>query len=690
MMETTEYRMPEDSATANGSGELDRLLKEAGSAHSVADIRDWAEGLAGAPARDPSAWIEMVAPGAAPELSKHLATFAEGIRNRSADGLDRCPAPRERIDALRAEIARRGLDGFIVPLADEHQGEFVPPRAQRLAWLTGFTGSAGLAVVLPEKAAIFVDGRYTLQVANQVDVGVFEPLHLIETTPSDWVAGQLGPGARLGYDPWLHTIDGVDRFRAACDKAGAALVAVDGNPIDAVWAGQPAPPLAPAFALDARHAGIASPVKRREVGKTITGNGAACAVLSAPDSIAWLLNMRGGDIPNTPVALCYAVVAEDGSVALFIDRRKLPQALLRTFDDGVAVRPPGDLGPALDALGADGKRVQVDPATAPSWIADRLTAAGAAIIRQGDPCAPLKACKNQAELDGTRAAHVRDGASLSRFLAWLAATAPGGGVTEISAAARLYAFRTGNDLFHGSSFETISGAGANGAIVHYRVDDQSNAKLEPGSVYLVDSGAQYLDGTTDVTRTVWIPDGGKPAPDEVRDRFTRVLKGHIALATARFPAGTSGSQLDALARGALWQAGLDYDHGTGHGVGSFLGVHEGPQRISKQGSGVALQPGMIVSNEPGYYKTGAYGIRIENLIVVRPADAPDGAERALLEFETITLAPIDRALIEPALLTAEERAWLDAYHARVRETLTPLVDAETAAWLAAETRPVGG
>ena len=681
--------MPEDRPTADRAGALDRLLRQTGSSLSEADVRDWAQGLAGAPERDPSSWVELVAPDADAKLVAQLVALAHDTRRDTVSGLGTSPAPRDRVESLRTELARRGLDGFIVPLADEHQGEFVAPRSQRLAWLTGFTGSAGLAVVLAETAALFVDGRYTLQAASQVDTEIFEPRHLIETKPGDWVAERLTVGAKLGYDPWLHTGDGVTRFRAACDKARAELVAVDDNPIDAVWAGQPAPPLAPAFALDPRHAGIGSIVKRREVGAAIAGNGAAFAVLSAPDSIAWLLNMRGGDIPNTPVALCYAVVARDGGIEVFIDRRKLSPGLLDAFDDGVSVRPPNDLGSALDALGASRHKVQVDPATAPSWLANRLEAAGAGIVREGDPCAPLKACKNEAELDGTRAAHIRDGASLCRFLAWLARTAPDGGVSEISAAERLYDYRAGNELFHGSSFDTISGAGSNGAIVHYRVDAQSNTTLAPGTVYLVDSGAQYLDGTTDVTRTVWIPDGDKAAPDDVRDRFTRVLQGHIAIASARFPAGTSGGQLDALARGALWRAGLDYDHGTGHGVGSFLGVHEGPQRISKQGSGVALRPGMIVSNEPGYYKTDAYGIRIENLVVVRPADAPEGAERALLEFETITLAPIDRALIAPEMMSPDEIAWLDAYHARVRETLTPLVDEATALWLAEATRPVG-
>ena len=688
MTETTEDRVPEARPNTARLGDLDKLLKQAGVALSEAEVRDWALGFAGAPERDPGAWARLVAPGADAALHARLADLAREIRLGSNSGLGVNPAPGDRVERLRAELARRGLDGFIVPLADEHQGEFVPPRAQRLAWLTGFTGSAGLAVVLAKTAALFVDGRYTLQAANQVDTDIFRPHHLVETPLGGWMAANLGPGTKLGYDPWLHTVEGVKRFRAACDKSGAELVAVDGNPIDAVWTEQPVPPLAPAVALGLRHAGISAAVKRREVAAAITGNGAEAGVLSAPDSIAWLLNMRGGDIPNTPVALCYAVVRNDDAVELFIDRRKLTPDLVEAFDDGIAVKAPDDLGPALDALGEEGRRVQVDPTTAPSWIADRLAGAGAAIVCEGDPCAPLKACKNEAELAGTRAAHVRDGASLSRFLAWLARTAPGGGVSEMSAADRLYACRAGNDLFQGVSFETISGAGPNGAIVHYRFDETSNRELAPGSVFLVDSGAQYLDGTTDVTRTVWIADDKAAPPDETRDRFTRVLKGHIALATARFPVGTAGGQLDALARRALWDAGLDYDHGTGHGVGSFLGVHEGPQRIAKQGAAAVLRPGMIVSNEPGFYKAGAYGIRIENLLVVRPAPAPDGAERDLLEFETITLAPIDRALIEPALMSADETAWLDAYHARVRETLTPLVDDETAAWLAEATRPL--
>lgn len=601
---------------------------------------------------------------------------------------DGVPASGENLAALRARLAQNSLDGFIVPVADEHQGEFVAARSRRLTWLTGFSGSAGLAVVLAEKAAIFVDGRYTLQVREQVDTAAFEPLHITDSPPHDWIAANLAEGARLGYDPWLHTLDAVERYRRACGRAGAELIAATDNPVDEVWHDQPAPPRAPAVVHEARYAGVASAAKRDAVGREIVKAGADAVALSAPDSIAWLLNMRGGDIPNTPVALCFGVLTAAGEVDLFIDERKITPELGAAFGGEIRIAPPECFGPALDALGKSGKRVLADPRSAPSWIFDRLAAAGAEIVKGGDPCALPKACKNEVELDGTRDAHIRDGAALTRFLAWLAVEAPGGTVDELSAVDRLLDFRAESNLFHGVSFETISGAGPNGAIVHYRVDEASNRRLEPGMVYLVDSGAQYPDGTTDVTRTVFIGGDGATPPDEARDRFTRVLKGHIALAMARFPVGTSGGQLDTLARTPLWEVGLDFDHGTGHGVGSYLGVHEGPARIGKRGSDVPLKPGMIMSNEPGYYKTGEYGIRIENLVIVTAAEKDEAGERDMLGFETITLAPIDRALIDPNLLTAKETAWLDAYHARVRETITPLVDGDAAKWLRTATEPL--
>jgi Xaa-Pro aminopeptidase len=595
---------------------------------------------------------------------------------------------KARLASLRAELSARGLAGFVVPRADEHQGEYVAARAERLAWLTGFTGSAGLAVVLRDKAAIFVDGRYTLQVRDQVDTGLFEPLHLIENPADQWLAAHLRPGDKFGYDPWLHTADGVARLRAASERAGAELAALADNPVDAVWPDQPDPPLEPAVPHELRFAGKPSSDKRRELAAELTGEGVDAAVLTAPDSIAWLLNFRGGDLPFTPVALCFAALFADGRVDLFIDRRKVGADLEAHLGDGVELREPGELGPALDGLGEKKARVRADPATAAAWVFDRLRAAGAVVVQGADPCALPKACKNPVELRGAFAAHLRDGSALTRFLAWLAREAPKGTVTELTAAQGLEAFRREMAMFQGLSFPTISGSGPHGAIVHYRYTEETDRALVPGEVYLIDSGAQYLDGTTDVTRTVFIAGDRGPSAEQ-RDRFTRVLKGHIAIATARFPKGTSGRQLDSLARTALWEAGLDFDHGTGHGVGSYLGVHEGPQRMAKIGTDVALQPGMIVSNEPGYYKADGFGIRIENLVTVVAVEAPEGAEHEMLGFETLTLAPIDRTLVEPGLMSTQETAWLDSYHARVRDSLGTLVDPETAAWLNEATRPLG-
>lgn len=602
-------------------------------------------------------------------------------------GLGQVPAPPERLTALRAELETKQLDGFLVPLADEHQGEFIAKRSQRLAWLTGFGGSAGLAIVLTDKAAIFVDGRYTLQVRDQVDTTAIEPVALAETSPESWLRENLPKGSRLGFDPWLHTSSGTARLRVACTEAGAELAPVEQNPIDRVWQDQPPAPLGPVLSLAEAHAGIASLEKRLQFSVGLKEAHCSASVLSAPDSIAWLLNIRGSDVPNTPLALGYAIVHVSGDVDWFIDDRKIPESTRRSLDSGVSILPPVDFADRLAALGKYDGAVRVDPASAPEWIRLTLEPAGASLSAGTDLCALPKACKNSAEIAGTRAAHIRDGAALTTFLAWLAEEAPKGGVTEISAADRLYECRRTDGKFRGLSFDTISGSGPNGAIVHYRVTAETDRKLNPGDVYLVDSGAQYLDGTTDVTRTVFIDDG-KGASTEAIERNTRVLKGHIAIATARFPIGTHGSQIDALARLALWEAGLDYDHGTGHGVGSYLGVHEGPQRISKQGGGVAMEPGMILSNEPGYYKEGGYGIRIENLVIVATSGDPTATERTMLEFETITLAPIDRNLIDRDLLTADERDWLDAYHARVRDTLSPLVDEEVRSWLEHATAPI--
>lgn len=634
------------------------------------------EGLAG------PEWVELITPDSDAELTEALTAWRAELAT-AEDGLDVAPAPAERLALLRAELARRGIDGFVVPRADEHQGEYVPRRSQRLGWLTGFSGSAGLAVVLADRAAIFIDGRYTLAVRGQVDIAAFVPHQIPEESPEAWIAKNLPKGGRLGFDPWLQTVDGYDRFARACERAGGTFVAVETNPIDTVWHGRPPAPLAPVLPHPVEFAGETSDAKRVRIGEIVASKGADVALITAPDSIAWLLNVRGGDVPRTPFALGFALLHGDGHVDLYMDRRKVPDRTLAWLGNAVTLAPPDELGSALDMLGKMEKRVLIESATAPHWAATRLQQAGAALVRDADPVALPKACKNTIELAGIRAAHHRDGGAVSRFLGWLARESKSGKLREIEVSDRLQALRQQTGKLRDLSFDTISGAGPNGAIVHYRASEATERALQPGSLYLVDSGGQYRDGTTDITRTVAI---GTPSP-EMRDRFTRVLKGHIALATARFPAGTTGSQLDALARFHLWQAGLDYDHGTGHGVGAYLSVHEGPHRISKMANNVALLPGMIVSNEPGYYKTDAYGIRIENLVAVREAKI-EGADRRYYEFETLTLAPIDLACIDQDLLTGPERDWLNAYHRRVRETVGPDVDEVTRAWLAEATRAI--
>ena len=670
--------MSEKSATTGG---LAQALAEAGIDAPIHEVEALVRGVAAAAVQDRD-WLRLIHPET--EAGAGYAEHFEALRRTYAeapDGID-TPQQESRLTALRVELAKRDLDGFVVPLSDEHQGEYVARRSQRLAWLTGFTGSAGMAIVLAERAALFVDGRYTLQAAAQVDGSLYEHRHITEEPADAWLRKHLAAGAALGYDPRLHGTRERDRMAAPCRAVGARLVPCEDNPIDALWADQPPAPLGPIAPHPARFAGAEASDKRETVAARLAEKGAAAAVLSAPDSIAWLLNVRGADVANSPLPHSFAIVHRDADVDWFVDARKLLPELPAHLGNAVHVQAPETMANVLDALAGAGKAVLIDEAATPVWMVDRLREGGAEVIRGADPCALPKACKNAVELDGIRAAHRRDGAALTRFLAWLAA-APPGSITELDAVARLAAMRAGGEHYRGPSFDTISGTGPNGAIVHYRVTAESNRTLEPGSLYLVDSGGQYLDGTTDVTRTVAI---GQPAPEH-RDRFTRVLRGHIALATARFPRGTTGAQLDTLARQFLWQAGLDYDHGTGHGVGHYLNVHEGPQRISRMGSAAALAPGMVVSNEPGYYKTGAYGIRIENLVTVTEADDANGG---FLGFETLTLAPIDRALIDPAMLTADERAWLDAYHACVAETLAPLLadDTATLAWLRAATAPV--
>jgi Xaa-Pro aminopeptidase len=605
-------------------------------------------------------------------------------RYQSFDDTTERAAAAERVGALRAELKRRGLDGFIVPRADRHQNEYVPACEERLAWLTGFSGSAGVAVVLADRAVLFVDGRYTLQAREQVDATIFSVEHLIDRPPDAWLEANLAAGARLGYDPWLHTVEAAEKLAKAGATAGAKFVPAESNPIDAIWSDRPAPPLGPVVLHDLRFAGEEATAKLARIGAEVAKARADALVVSDPHAVAWAFNIRGADVAHTPLPLSFALVPKDGRPTLYVDGRKLANAVRHRLEELADVREPAALVPDLAALGAAGKTVRLDQATAADALARTVTDAGGKVSRGSDPIALMKAVKNAVEIEGARAAHHRDGAAVARFLAWFDREAPGGGLTEIDAVAALESFRRDTGLLKDVSFPTIAGSGPNGAIVHYRVTRASNRRINAGELFLVDSGAQYEDGTTDITRTVAV---GVPTA-EMRERFTRVLKGHIALARAVFPDGTTGAQLDTLARQYLWSAGLDFDHGTGHGVGSYLSVHEGPARISKLGT-PALKRGMILSNEPGYYRTGAYGIRIENLVLVVAAPAVAGAEKELNAFESLTLVPIDRRLIAAALLEPEELRWLDNYHARVAATLTPLVDAETQAWLAAATRPVG-
>ena len=588
-----------------------------------------------------------------------------------------------RVAALRTELARRGLTGFIVPRSDRHQNEYVPASEERLAWLTGFTGSAGAAIVLRERAVLFVDGRYTLQVREQVDTSLFAIEHLVETPPDRWIETNLTSADRLGYDPWLHTVESAERLAKACAAAGATLVAVEPDLIDAIWSDRPAPPLGRITLHDLRFAGEAAEEKLARIRAELAKLRADALVVSDPHAVAWAFNIRGSDVAHTPLPLAFAVVPQAGRPALFVDGRKLSNDVRDRLETLADVREPADFVQALAALGQAHKTVRLDQATAADALARLVTSHSGKVARGPCPIALMKAVKNQAEISGARAAHIRDGVAVTRFLAWFDREAARGTLTEIDAVAALESFRRDTGLLKDVSFPTISGAGPDGAIVHYRVTTRTNRGIAAGELFLIDSGGQYQDGTTDITRTVAV---GEPTA-EMRERFTRVLKGHIAIARAIFPDGTTGAQLDSFARQSLWAAGLDFDHGTGHGVGSYLSVHEGPARISKLGT-TPLRRGMILSNEPGYYKAGAYGIRIENLVLVVEAAAVPGAEKPLNAFETLTLAPIDRRLVVADMLTPEEANWFDGYHARVAQVLAPLVDAETRAWLAAATRPL--
>lgn len=580
-----------------------------------------------------------------------------------------------RLAALREELARCKLTGFVIPRADQQQNEYVPPSEERLAWLTGFTGSAGLAVVLTHEAAVFVDGRYTIQAAKQVDAKAWAVESLIDPPPESWVSAHLKAGDRLGFDPWLHTFAAAERLSAACAKAGAELVAVDSNPVDAIWQDRPEPPIAPVAVHGMQHAGVTEAEKLTQIRGEIGKLGVDALVLSDSHAVAWTFNIRGADVAHTPLPLSYALVPMEGRPTIFIDHRKLSNLTRDHLEQSADVREPDAMAPTLMALAQSGGSIALDNATAADALSRLITGAGGKPVRGSDPIALLKAVKNTTEIKGTQTAHRRDAVALARFLAFIDREAASGKLTEIDAVEALETFRRDTGALKDVSFPTISGTGPNGAIVHYRVTRKSNRRIVPGDLLLIDSGAQYEDGTTDVTRTIAV---GEPT-GEMRDRFTRVLRGHIAIARAVFPDGASGAQLDTLARQYLWAAGVDFEHGTGHGVGSYLSVHEGPARISKLGT-TPLKRGMILSNEPGYYKTDGFGIRIENLELVVEADIK-GAEKSMNAFETLTLAPIDRRLIDVAMLGKDELDWLNAYHARVRAEVRPALDEATKAWL---------
>ncbi|MEC9344329.1 MAG: aminopeptidase P family protein [Pseudomonadota bacterium] len=598
-----------------------------------------------------------------------------------------------RIAALRAEMEKAGVDAFLVPHADEHQSEYLPASAERLAWLTGFTGSAGFCIVTASEAVLFVDGRYTLQAAQQTDGELFAIESLIDHPPSKWLGANATAGMKVGFDPWLVTIGQKKRFTRALERQGAALVPT-ANLVDRVWADRPAPPAMPVVQHPLIFAGRSAEDKLADLAGAISESGADFCVLSDTVSVAWAFNIRGGDVSHIPVALAYALIAANGRPVLFVDPARMEDDAAAALAVIADIAAPASLSTTL-AAHAEGKRFLCDPALVASAIADCIIEAGGTIVEGRDPVALPRAVKNEAEIAGSRAAHLRDGVAVTRFLAWLdrqAAAQAGGGVgtivlDEIAAASQLEQFRADtatamNVELREIAFDTISGAGANGAIVHYRVTTRSNRPLAPGSLYLVDSGGQYEDGTTDITRTIAI---GTPPKGAAQD-FTLVLKGHIAIATARFPGGTRGLDIDAFARRALWDHGKDYAHGTGHGVGAYLSVHEGPASISRRGE-EPLKPGMILSNEPGYYREGVYGIRIENLLLVRESDGPG---EGFLDFETLTLAPIDRRLIDTTLLLPSEIAWLDAYHARVADMLSPHLEDADSAWLASACAPLRG
>ena len=652
---------------------LVQLLKRSGIEQDEKEILDLVRGAAAAPIGfDKKAWLKMLGTELKPELEQQLEKLWLSFQNFSPS----IAQASSKLSRTRDALVKKGFDGILVPRTDEHQSEYVSAYAQRLKWLTGFTGSAGTALLLKEKALIFVDGRYTLQAKEEVDENLFEVIQLAKISLNQWIQENLPLKTRLAYDAKLHTLSAVRSLTLACQATESSLAPITPNPIDGIWQDQPPPPLSPIVPHALQFTGQSLQEKCRQCATYIASRGADAAILTLTDSICWLFNIRGADVEFTPVSLAYAILHKDSSAELFIDVRKISSETREHLGNTVTIKKYSEFQSSLEQLSATGRKIQVDPQTSSDWVF-RSIGDGGSIIEHEDPCILAKAIKNKVELTGTRAAHLRDGVALTKFLHWMSQHASKGTITEVDAATMLEDYRSCGENFRGLSFPTITGTGPNGAIVHYRADSESNRTIESGDLYLVDSGAQYLDGTTDVTRTIAV---GKPT-EEMRDRYTRVLKGHIAIATARFPVGTDGGQLDALARLSLWEAGLDFQHGTGHGVGSFLSVHEGPQRISKTFGGRPLQPGMIISNEPGYYKTDCYGIRIENLVIVVEATLDENSQGRFLEFETLTLAPIDRTLIAESMLDTREKKWLNDYHSRVYKTLAHYLDKNTLCWL---------
>ena len=655
---------------------LQTFLEETGETISLEDMISIVEGVnASALAANDNSWLDMVGVERNEKLKLLLLELRKSYIQLNGPFTDAEPQI-ERIDLVREKMLEYDLDGLLVPRADEYQSEYLPACSERLKWLTGFDGSAAFAMILKSKAAIFTDGRYMLQIREQVDQNYFEIVNIADTSPIDWLKKLASDYDRIGFDPWLHTCYEIEQFTVGLKSKKIALVPLRVNPLDQLWTDRPLSPLAPIIPHPDVYSGESLSAKFNRMIDIMGENSEDAVIISSPESIAWLLNIRGSDVAKTPLPLSFLILHTRGKAELFVDQRKIITATKKHFGNLVSVFPTEEFGHSLDELVLQKNKIRLDPKFCPAWINSRIKTDASSISVGDDPTLILKAVKNETELRGARAAHKRDGAAFVRFLHWFSLNAVTEKLDEITVASKLEAFRAEDRLFRGLSFDTISGSGPNGAIVHYRVTEKSNRQIKLRDLYLVDSGAQYLDGTTDITRTIAVGDPG----DEARNYFTRVLKGHIALATSKFPRGTTGSQLDALARMPLWAAGVDYDHGTGHGVGSYLGVHEGPQRISKSPNAVQLQPGMIISNEPGFYKEGAYGIRLENLVIVQP-ETIENSNLEMLSFETITLAPFDITMINTSLLTDDEVQWLNAYHLRVRRELTPLLDSKDSDWL---------